>query len=326
MSYLYYIGIDIGKDFFDVSCLEAQTKALALVRAKDSLHQAEKFSNNLKGFVDFCLAYSEQLAQSFVVLEATGGYETALIAHLLQKGYAVHRADPRAASYFIRSLGKRAKTDRLDALALARYGQERHEELPLAFVQDDAQIMLQSLLARRSDLVAMRAAEQNRLKHPIYNDLQDSVQAVLQTLNAQIDLLHESIAKLISESKIVTTKLKIMTNMKGVGNQTAYSLLGLMPELGTLTRRQAASLAGCAPHPKDSGKTIGYRKTTGGRQAIKRALFMAAMAARNFHPELKLFYENLIKNGKKRHKGQKWLVFLGISEQESDHFLLSFLL
>lgn len=90
-----------------------------------------------------------------------------------------------------------------------------------------------------------------------------------------------------------------MTKVPGIGKQTAYTLLALMPELGALTRRKAASLAGCAPHPRDSGKSVGYRATIGGRQHVRRALFMAAMAARNWHPDLKAFYETLIQNGKK---------------------------
>ena len=286
MTYTYFIGIDIGKEFFEVGC-------------HDTPLQTRRFANDLQGFSAFAEACAPKLSQALVVMEATGGYEAALLHWLLGRGVSTHRADPRAASYFIRSLGKRAKTDRLDACALARYAAERHGELPLARMQEEALIQLQSLLARRGDLVSMRVAESNRLKHPQYQTLRASVQTVLQVLGAEIKALEKAIDALVRQSSLLRAKLKIMTNVPGIGKQTAYTLLGLMPELGQLNRRQAASLAGCAPHPRDSGKISGYRATTGGRRTIKRALFMAAMAARNFHPELKGFYQRLISNGKK---------------------------
>lgn len=286
MTYTYFIGIDIGKDFFEVG-------------RHDAPRQTQRFSNNTKGLQAFAKAYAESLSQTLVVLEATGGYETLLLNWLLNRQICTHRADPRTASYFIRSLGKRAKTDRLDADALARYGQERHRELRLARPPEPEQATLQALLARREDLLAIRVAESNRLKHPRYRDLKASVNAVLNVINAQIKALEASIESVIAATPRMKAKFECMIRMKGVGKQTAFTLLGQMPELGTLTRRQAASLAGCAPHPKDSGKTAGYRATAGGRAAIKRALFMAAMAARNFNTELKNFYQRLVQNGKK---------------------------
>ncbi|MFZ5931770.1 MAG: transposase [Pseudomonadota bacterium] len=112
--------------------------------------------------------------------------------------------------------------------------------------------------------------------------------------------LEKHIAALIAQSPALTAKFAVMTSIKGVGPQTAFTLLACMPELGTLTRRQAASLAGVAPHPKDSGKTQGYRATRGGKGNVKRALFMAAMSARNYNPNLKEFFGRLVQNGKKR--------------------------
>jgi len=236
-----------------------------------------------------------------VVLESTGGYEAALIAALLRDGVSVHRADPRAASYFIRSLGRRGKTDQLDALALARYGAERQASLRLFQIPEADQQALQALLSRRADLVAMRMAEQNRARHPGYADacLKASLKAALKFLNAQLAKLEHRIEELIAQSPALSAKFAVMTGVKGVGKHTACALLAGMPELGTLARRQAASLAGCAPHPKDSGKTQGYRAARGGRGNVKRALFMAAMSARNYNPKLKEFFERLVLNGKK---------------------------
>jgi len=287
MSYIHFIGIDVSKEWFDV----------ALHGAKPA--KPERFPNSGEGFAGFARRLKAELPDALVVMEATGGYETALLGFLLARRVAVHRADPRAASYFIRSLGKRAKTDQLDALALAAYAHERQQSLRLARIPDPAQAKLGQMLMRRADLVAMRMAEQTRLLHPNYAGMKASLGAILKPLNAQLLKLERQITALIEQSPVLSAKLAVMTSVKGVGPQTAFTLLACMPELGTITRRQTASLAGVAPHPKDSGKTSGYRRTIGGRSSVKRVLFMAAMAARRFNAALREFYERLIQNGKK---------------------------
>lgn len=286
MTYIHFIGIDVSKEWFD-----------AVEHAKAA--RPERFTNDGAGRAAFAERFAAQLPQALVILEATGGYEGALVDALLERGVAVHRADPRASSHFIRSLGKRAKTDGLDARALARYGAERHTELRLAQPQDAARGELELLHARRADLVAMRVAESNRLKHPRYASMRSEIQSLLAELQQRIDAYEKRIEALITQCGILAQKRDVMISVPGIGKQTASSLLASMPQLGKLSRRQAASLAGCAPHPRDSGKTTGYRRTTGGKQTAKRALFMAAMAARNFHPKLKIFYQRLIHNGKK---------------------------
>lgn len=286
MAYTHFIGIDIGKDSFDA--------ALHGAAAKPS-----RFVNGGEGFAAFKAAFATELEGAFVVLEATGGYEAALLAFLLQEGIAAHRADPLTAKHFIRSLGKRAKTDKLDAIALARYGAERHATLLLFTLKDEAQQNLTLLLSRRQDLVLMRSAEETRLRHPRYQSLKASLLAVIKALNGQIDAIETEIKNLIERSKALTQKVAVMTALTGIGRQTAALLAGFMPELGTLTRRKAASLAGCAPHPRDSGNYRGYRVTTGGRATVKRALFMAALSARKSNPALRAFYERLVQNAKK---------------------------
>ncbi len=286
MAYQYAIGIDVGKDHFDA--------ALHGARVKPS-----RFSNSGEGFAKFRKEFSAQLPQALVVLEATGGYETALLAELLSHGISVHRADPLTAKHFIRSLGKRAKTDRLDAMALARYGWERQDMLRLFELKDKSQQELNTLLARRQDLLSMRIAEETRLAHPRYQDVQACLKAVLKALSGQLEAIEGRIDALIGASQELSAKLELMTSLKSIGKKTAIVLLGHMPELGTLTRRQAGSLAGCAPHPRDSGLMRGYRRTIGGRAAVKRALFMAAMCARRYNPALSAFYDRLVQNGKK---------------------------
>jgi transposase len=286
MPYLHFLGIDVSKDWIDVALHGEGTKPV-------------RFPNSSTGFIGLTNQWAQELPQALVVLEATGGYETQLIAFLLSHRVAVHRADPLTARHFLKSLRLNAKTDALDATALARYAAERQASLCVCRPGSPAQAQLQALLSRRQDLVAMRVAEKNRLKHPRYQVLKASIHAVMATLTQQIKALEQQIETLIAQSQALTAKLTVLTAVKGVGRQTAYTLLAAMPELGSLSRRQAASLAGCAPHPRDSGKTKAYRSTTGGRAAIKRALFMAAMAARRSNTTLKPFYQRLVQNGKK---------------------------
>src|SRR5271165_4559425 len=150
VTYTHFIGIDVAKETFDAAVHGTAAKPL-------------RFQNGGEGFAAFMKAFETQLASAFVVVEATGGYEAALLAFLLANQIAVHRADPLTAKHFIRSLRKHAKTDKLDAAALARYGAERHATLALFMLKDEAQEQLGALLSRRQDLVLMRNAENARL-------------------------------------------------------------------------------------------------------------------------------------------------------------------
>ncbi|MER2520015.1 MAG: IS110 family transposase [Bdellovibrionales bacterium] len=287
MSYLHFFGIDVSKDHIDVA---EHAKA-----AKPKL-----YPNSSEGFAAFFSDYADKLSQGFVVLEATGGYETALLHALCERNVAVHRAVPLQAKHFIRSLGKIAKTDKLDALALARYGFDRHEALPLFVRKSRNMQMLQDLLMRRADCIEMKKAEVNRAQHPRYASMKVGVAEHIDFLDKQIRLIGQQIKALVKASHDLQRKLDVMTQVKGIGQQTAFVLLGLMPELGNLTRRQAASLAGCAPHARDSGKMRGYRQVWGGRCAIKTALFMASLSACRSNAHLSAFYQRLLLEGKKK--------------------------
>lgn len=286
MSYKYFIGIDIAKNFFDV----------ALSGMPDS---AQRFDNTPEGFTSFYARFTRELSEALVIMEATGGYETALLTHLCTNGVAVHRVQPLQARHYMRSLRCFAKTDRIDAMALARYGAERHDGLPLFTLCEDILEELRDLHARRCDLIAMRVAEQQRLKHPRYRTMTESVKTVMNTVKAEISRIEDAMRALIEGSESLKAKHELLTAFPGIGSTTALCLLAEMPELGTLTRRQAASLAGLAPHPRDSGNHTGYRAVRGGRATVRKALFMAALAARQHNPELRTFYQRLIQNGKK---------------------------
>jgi transposase len=218
---------------------------------------------------------------------------------LCEHGVAVHRLQPLQSSHYMRSLRMYAKTDILDAMALARYGAERHSHLAV-FKPDDASTQeLKILQTRRDDLIAMRVAENQRLKHPLYQNLHVSLRTVLSVIETEIDTIESRMQEIVAENAHLSWKMQILCGFKGIGSVTALVLLAAMPEIGTLDRKQIAALAGLAPHPKDSGKYTGYRATKGGRSSARKALFMAALSAKRYDPILKDFFDRLIKNGKK---------------------------
>jgi transposase len=250
---------------------------------------------------DALAAFAASLdADTLVVCEATGGYEAALLDALVRAGRLVHRADARKVKAFIRSLGTLGKTDALDARALARYGQERHDRLACWHPRDPQKDRLQALVMLRLDLVKQRTAMRNRLAAPGTAALvSDRLNRILAAIQAEIDDIMADINRLIAEVPLFTRSAASLQSITGVGQITAAAFLALMPELGTLNRRQAAALAGLAPHPRQSGSADAYRRTTGGRPHVKTVLFMAALAAARHDPSLSAFYKRLRSAGKK---------------------------
>ena len=236
---------------------------------------------------------------SLVVCEATGHYEAALLAALVAAGRAAHRADARQVKAFIRSLGTLAKTDASDARALARYGQERHDRLRRWQPPVETRLTLQALVRYRRQLVQQRVAQTNHLKAPGVAAVKPHIETMIAHLNRQIRRLEDDIAQLVQQDRNLAQTVAVITAIPGCGVTTAVGIIAAMPELGQLSRRRAASLAGLAPHPHQSGQRDGYRVTRGGRPEVKHTLFMAAMAASRFHPELKLSYQRLRARGKK---------------------------
>ncbi len=289
MDYIHFIGIDVSKNWFDAALAGAPAKP-------------QRFDNTGQGIALFLNALADRLAQGFVVLEATGGYETALLTALVRAGVAVHRAAPWQARSFARSLGKQAKTDGLDAKALARLAAERHMSLRRFVLASPDQTRLNELTMRRADLVAIQVAEKNRAGHPRYAgaapEVRQSLADSLAFIAGQIEALDSQIEALLGASPELAPRIEVMTTLVGVGDKTARTLQAFLPELGQLSRRAAASLAGCAPHARDSGETTKHRCVFGGRSAVKRVLFTAALSARNHDPLMRNIFERLTKAGK----------------------------
>lgn len=233
-----------------------------------------------------------------VVCEATGGYEGALLAALVTAGRAAHRADARKVKAFIRSLGTLAKTDAIDARALARYAQERHDRLARWMPADKDQARLQALVMARRDIVADKTAWTNRRKAPGADAAETLTAPILAVLDQQLAAIDRAIGHIV-ENGPLAAKTRILKAIPGIGPVTAHSLVALMPELGALNRKQAASLAGLAPHPQQSGQSNAYRRVKGGRPSLRQTLFMAAMSATRHNSQIKAFHLRLIANGKK---------------------------
>lgn len=285
--YQNFIGIDIGKFIF-----------VATIHGSKTTHEYKYDAN---GIVEFLKDFKDSLPNSLVVLETTGGYEMELLLTLCDKKIVVHRANTRKVKSFIRSFGNSAKTDALDAKALALYGFERNERLKLFTPVSKNLSSLYELVQRRKDLTQMLVAEKNRLKAPkATTGIKESCQKIIDVIKKQIENITAKIEEIIKSEQSLTASIKVLKTVPGIGDITAQNLLTLMPELGTMNRREAASLAGVAPRANDSGKSQGYRRTAHGRDLIKPILFLSAMAASRSNSELKKFYESLINRGKKK--------------------------
>ena len=234
-----------------------------------------------------------------VVIEATGGLERALASFLLQHSVPVAVVNPRAAREFARSMGHLAKTDSIDALALAHYAQTlaaKANQAGVLFALPSTQVeALQAMVARRVQLIAMRTAEKNRLGGAI-RVLQKSIEAVIKTLDQQIAKLDKDIDAHLNRHFKQQTKR--FDDIKGVGTTTSATVQAFMPELGKVTGARAAKLAGLAPLNQDSGKARGKRHVWGGRSIVRSTLHMAMLSAVRYNPVIKAFYDRLIAAGK----------------------------
>jgi transposase len=276
-----FIGCDVGKTAIVV--FDSMTG-----RSRSIANEPQALSDFASGLEPTC----------FVVCEATGGYEGALLAALLAAGVPVHRADARKVKAFIRSFGTIGKTDAIDAKALARYGSDRWAELARWQARDRERLRLQGLVLARRDMVRDRLAYANRRAAPGAEPAQAHLDALLASFDAQIKAIDADINVLTAQCQPIARAVNTLVAIEGMGAKTATALIALMPELGSLARRQAA-LAGLAPHPRQSGELDAYRRTRGGRPEVKRVLFMAALSARKHNPTLKAFFERLVLAGKK---------------------------
>jgi transposase len=275
-----FAGIDVSKDHLDVH-----------VRPGGG---AARFANDPAG-VAALVERLTALAPDRVVLEATGGYEAPAAAALAAAGLPAVVVNPRQARDFARAAGKLAKTDAIDAAALAHFAEAvRPEVRPLP---DAEQRALAALVARRRQLVEMRTAEQNRLgaaAAAVAAGIRDHIA----WLDGQLERLARETAAAVEASPAWRAKDDLLRSAPGVGPVVSRTLLTELPELGALSAKRIAALAGVAPVARESGRWSGARAIAGGRAPVRSALYMACLSAVRYNPPLRAFYRRLRAAGK----------------------------
>jgi transposase len=232
---------------------------------------------------------------ALVVLEATGGYERAAVAALATAGLPLVVANPRQVRDFARATGQLAKTDGIDAATLALFA-ERVRPAPRALPNESAQA-LDALLTRRRQILGMVGAERNRLEHAVPAVRRGIVQHI-RWLERQLHDVDNDLDRTIQASPVWRAKENLLRSVPGVGPVVSRTLLGDLPELGTLPRKQIAALVGVAPLARDSGTLKGKRLVWGGRAPVRAALYMAALVASRRNPVIREFYQRLVMAGK----------------------------
>jgi transposase len=284
-----FVGIDVAKDQFQAAVLPAADDAPAPL-ANVALDYDDRGVARL-------LDLLRPLAVDRVVLEATGGLERRLAAALVDAGLTVVVVNPRQVRDFARALNLLAKTDAVDALALARYAKPiRPEPRPRASA---ARAELGELVARRRQPVAMRTAELNRPERAGHAEVKRSLRKVVALLGRQIAALEARVADLVEADDDWRAKADLPRGVPGVGPATSHALVAELPELGTLNRREVAALVGLAPFNFDSGRMRGARSIWGGRASVRTSLYMATLSATRHNPAVRAFYRRKLDEGKK---------------------------
>lgn len=272
------IAVDISKD-----SLQIQTKTKGWV-----------VKNNTEGLAKL-IGRIKKMEHPFVICEATGGYERALVNAMQEKSVPVCRLNPRRVRAFAASEGVKAKTDPIDAAMILKFAEEK-ELRPLQPLSKENR-RLQALLDRRSHLTEMIGREKTRLNNSD-EMIHESIGDVVRMLNAELSKIEQLIGELIKEHRNLKMRFETITAIVGVGKVTAWAVLGYMGELEKIGRNQAVALAGLAPFNRDSGKFTGKRRIIGGRAKVRKVLYMAAQTASIHNPVIKTYFEGLVDRGK----------------------------
>ena len=276
-----FVGIDVSKDRLDVHVVPSG-RTFTAQRDDKGL---EQLAGDLR-----------QFTPALVVLEATGGFEITVAAALASANLPVAVVNPRQIRDFARATGRLAKTDALDAEAIARFAERiRPEPRPLA---DAESLSLGELVARRRQVVEMIGMETNRQHQARNPRVQRMLKATLKTLSAQLAELDHGIDDTVRRSPIWRAADDLLTSVPGIGDVTAHTLIADLPELGQLDRRRVAALVGVAPINRDSGQMRGKRTIAGGRAEVRNALYMATLAAIRWNPVINKHYHGLVDRGR----------------------------
>jgi transposase len=277
---------------FEILGVDVASKELVCATA-DSKNQFT-CGNDAKGLRKL-VKFLQSTGLKRVVCEATGNYERELVKACQQAGFPVAVVNPKRVRDFAKSQGRHEKSDPIDATMIAHYAEvssPRNEP-----IRTEKGELREALIARREQLMKLRTAEKNRL-HLAHPGVQESISGVIETLNKQIHDVEQQIDALDASCAETTRKREVLQSVKGVGDQTARVLLIEVPELGSLNRRKVAKLVGLAPFMHQSGKKQGKSAIGFGRKQPRTALYMAVMSAVRCNPQIRDFYQRLLKKGK----------------------------
>lgn len=273
------VGIDVSKEWLDIHCLSSGRAWRVPNQAVD----IEPLAWQLQGAAP-------------IVVEATGGYENALLEALENAGLRPWRVNPKRVRDFARSDGILAKTDKLDARVLALFGREKQRHQPKTTFKPNPRV--KALTAHRQDLIKSLTMEKNRLKQATDSFVKESIVSMITFLKGLVTKVEQEIKQLVAEDERLQSQEQVMQSVKGIGPAIAAMLLAELPELGHLNGKQIASLVGVAPFNCDSGQMRARRCIWGGRQPVRNALYQAAFIAKRYDPKMKAHFDQLRERGK----------------------------
>jgi transposase len=276
-----FVGIDVSKDRLDI-----------FVRPSGEAFSVRRDEEGLGALVERLQGLQPRL----VVLEATGGYEAMVAAALVAGGLMAVVVNPRQIRDFARATGRLAKTDKLDAEAIARFAEAVRPE-PRSLPDEQAQLLAE-LMARRRQVIEMVVAEGNRRRHVSSSKLRQRIDRHILTLEEELREIDGDLGHTIRQMPAWREKEDLLRSVPGIGDVIARTLLAELPELGALHRKRIAALVGVAPFNRDSGNLRGRRMIWGGRQHVRAALYMAALVGSRHNPVLARFYKRLLAAGK----------------------------
>lgn len=277
-----FVGIDVSKAWLDIAVHEQE--------------EAFRTGNDDTGIASL-VKRLKKMKPALIVLEPTGGLEMLVVAELAHAGLPVVAINAKRVRDFARATGQLAKTDKLDAKVLAHFAAAVRPALRNLRSEEEEQ--LTALLTRRKQVLDMLTMEKNRLV-TVRAKMRSEIASHIQWLSKSLKALDKEMADFVASTPVWKEKDALLQSVPGVGRVTSATLLGMLPELGQLNRQEIAALVGVAPVNKDSGKKQGKRRVYGGRASVRSVLYMAALAATNFNPVIRKFYERLIKHGKEK--------------------------
>ena len=275
-----FVGVDVSKETLDIA-----------VRPEEECWQT---ANTDEAFPEL-IARLQALEPTLIVVEATGGFERAVVAAMAEADLPVAMINPRQSKEFAKATGRLAKTDEIDAADLAFFGEAIRPEvrsLPDAAIQ-----RLSALNTRRQQLLDMLTAERNRLGTAL-PAARPSLLEHIRWLEREMEKVDAELQRHVDQNLSLRSKFTLLCSVKGVGPATSFALLSQLPELGKVNRKEIAALVGVAPFNRDSGKWRGKRTTWGGRAHVRSKLYMAALSASQHNPVIRAFYERLREAGK----------------------------